>query len=432
MVASLAIPSCGRTGGWVVFRRSGATWRLVMERNNGADLDVVGTGIRETQFVLRPGDAHCSPTGGTRSRTWRWNGTRFVSSPWTRSKPAAPATPVAGASAFGFFQTPSRNILCGYSYNASKANVGCVVKSGLNPQPAPRHPGSSPPLTVALRTTGRAFVTDETCPGEDAPETPYVGSGIAKVLAYGTTWSGGGLRCTSAETGLTCRNKSGHGFFLTFSSFITPRIIKVLYVLATIGISLWTLLLIVAAFNVSDGAGGVMLLIGGPLFFLFSMIYARVFLELVIAFFRINGNVQEIRDERIGGAPQPAPSLGPPPEDAPVVAPPNRSPETDEAPVVTATAVAPSPEAAIARRRARPRPSPRPQRRRHATARTAARSADPKDASARAAARLDAWRPAGTAATKSRRRRGSAAPAGRRSRRPSSRLPARPGTSRRR
>src|SRR5688572_25199107 len=92
-------------------------------------------------------------------------------------------------------------------------------------------------------------------------------------------------------------------FDYSFSSFITPRIIKVLYVLATIGISLWTLFLIVAAFNVSDGAGGGMLLIGGPLFFLFSMIYARVLLELVIAFFRINGNVQEIRNGRIGGAP---------------------------------------------------------------------------------------------------------------------------------
>ena len=40
-------------------------------------------------------------------------------------------------------------------------------------------------------------------------------------------------------------------FDYSFSSFITPRIIKVLYVLATIGISLWTLFLIVAAFNVS-------------------------------------------------------------------------------------------------------------------------------------------------------------------------------------
>ena len=80
-----------------------------------------------------------------------------------------------------------------------------------------------------------------------------------------------------------------------------------------------------------------MLLIGGPLFFLFSMIYARVLLELVIAFFRINGNVQEIRDGRIGGAPQPAPSLGPSPEDAPVVAPAESLPEIDDAPVVSAS-----------------------------------------------------------------------------------------------
>jgi hypothetical protein len=35
------------------------------------------------------------------------------------------------------------------------------------------------------------------------------------VLGYGKTWSGGGLRCTSAFKGLTCRNKSGHGFFLS-------------------------------------------------------------------------------------------------------------------------------------------------------------------------------------------------------------------------
>ena len=61
----------------------------------------------------------------------------------------------------------------------------------------------------------------------------------------------------------------GSLFDYSFSSFVTPRIIKVLYVLATILISLWTLLLVVAAFNVSDGTGGAMLLIGGPLFFLF-------------------------------------------------------------------------------------------------------------------------------------------------------------------
>lgn len=137
-------------------------------------------------------------------------------------------------------------------------------------------------------------------------------------------------------------------FDYSFSSFVTPRIIKVLYVLATIAISLWTLFLIVAAFNVSDGAGGVMLVIGGPLFFLFSMIYARVFLELVIAFFRINGNVQEIRDDRIGGATQPVPTPETPPDGAPVVALAGPSPEIEPDPVATATAVAPIPDAAVA------------------------------------------------------------------------------------
>jgi hypothetical protein len=35
------------------------------------------------------------------------------------------------------------------------------------------------------------------------------------VLGHGKTWSGNGLRCTSAVKGLTCRNKSGHDFFLS-------------------------------------------------------------------------------------------------------------------------------------------------------------------------------------------------------------------------
>jgi hypothetical protein len=137
-------------------------------------------------------------------------------------------------------------------------------------------------------------------------------------------------------------------FDYSFSSFVTPRIIKVLYVLATIVISLWTLLLVLAAFNASDGFGVLMLVIGGPLTFLISMIYARVFLELVIVFFRINGNVQEIRDGRSGGAMQPAPIPDTPPGDAPVVAPAGSPPETGQQPAATVTAVEPNPEAAPA------------------------------------------------------------------------------------
>ena len=167
-------------------------------------------------------------------------------------------------------------------------------------------------------------------------------------LDNGSDWIGPGHH--SERTLMEAKSFFGSLFDYSFSSFITPRIIKVLYVLATIGISLWTLLLIVAAFNVSDGAGGAMLLIGGPLFFLFSMIYARVFLELVIAFFRINGNVQEIRDERLGGT-QPAPTPGPPVPDAPVVvalepavAQPAVEPVSEVTPIASAADTASAPE----------------------------------------------------------------------------------------
>jgi hypothetical protein len=34
-------------------------------------------------------------------------------------------------------------------------------------------------------------------------------------VAYGAKWSGGGVRCASAFNGLTCRNTSGRGFFLS-------------------------------------------------------------------------------------------------------------------------------------------------------------------------------------------------------------------------
>jgi hypothetical protein len=139
----------------------------------------------------------------------------------------------------------------------------------------------------------------------------------------------------------------GSLFDYSFSSFVTPRIIKVLYVLATVLISLWTLFLAAAAFNVSETAGALTLFVVGPLFFIVSMLYARVVLELVIVFFRINGNVQEIRDERIGGAPQLAPRLDPPPDDAPVVAPAESLLESEAAPVVAAAAIEPSPEATI-------------------------------------------------------------------------------------
>ena len=117
----------------------------------------------------------------------------------------------------GHFKTPSSNIVCDYfvfvGSRAPESGVGCVIKSGLRPAP-PRRPcgqdGGYAGDRVFLGRTGRVQVPS--CAGDPGP---YVYVDVAKVLGYGKTWSGGGIRCTSAITGVTCRNKSGHGFFLS-------------------------------------------------------------------------------------------------------------------------------------------------------------------------------------------------------------------------
>ena len=34
-------------------------------------------------------------------------------------------------------------------------------------------------------------------------------------LHYGDKWSGAGVHCSMATTGMTCKNRSHHGFFLS-------------------------------------------------------------------------------------------------------------------------------------------------------------------------------------------------------------------------
>lgn len=127
----------------------------------------------------------------------------------------------------------------------------------------------------------------------------------------------------------------GSLFDYSFGSYITPKIIKVLYVLATVLVALWTLALVLIAFNVSSGFGVFTLLILGPFYFVVAMIYARVFLELLSAFFHIHDDVKEIKQRTggTGGVPvEPAPT--PPPLDpAPVDVAPGVVPVASQAPV---------------------------------------------------------------------------------------------------
>ena len=94
MVVSLAIPSCGGSTGWVLYRHAAAGWQKVYEHNGGASLAREGTRLRDWQGVLSGSDPHCLPSS-YRSRLWHWNGRRMIHGPWHKSGP--PPVPLPGS-----------------------------------------------------------------------------------------------------------------------------------------------------------------------------------------------------------------------------------------------------------------------------------------------------------------------------------------------
>jgi len=113
----------------------------------------------------------------------------------------------AQAAKFGSFKTPSGNIVCGYG----SGSIGCGIASGL--EPAPRNTCIDLDYSgkrMSVRTNGRAVV--DLCAGDPGP---FLFTKTAPVLGYGSSWRGDGITCASRRAGLTCTNRSGHGFFMS-------------------------------------------------------------------------------------------------------------------------------------------------------------------------------------------------------------------------
>ena len=119
----------------------------------------------------------------------------------------AAAAPASAQAASAYFETPSRNIACGW-YSGSGGSLRCEIGSLLRPLPA--RPASCDVdwgYGISMGRTGRAQVL---CAGDTIRRT-----GNVRILAYGSTWQRSGFRCTSSRTGLRCVNASGRGFFLS-------------------------------------------------------------------------------------------------------------------------------------------------------------------------------------------------------------------------
>ena len=79
-------------------------------------------------------------------------------------------------------------------------------------------------------------------------------------------------------------------FDLSFSSFLTIKIIRVLYILAIVGVALGALSVLLSS-ALQNGAIGVVIgLVGAVVVFFVGVLLARVYMEIIMVMFRIAEN----------------------------------------------------------------------------------------------------------------------------------------------
>jgi hypothetical protein len=115
---------------------------------------------------------------------------------------AVPASASASASFVHFF-SPSHNIGCYLTADQTRCDV--LKREWTIPRPSgcPTDLDWGFGATLTPRGRGRAV-----CAGDSA-----LGSG--KTLKYGRSISRFGFTCTSSKAGMRCRNRAGHGFFVS-------------------------------------------------------------------------------------------------------------------------------------------------------------------------------------------------------------------------
>jgi hypothetical protein len=82
-------------------------------------------------------------------------------------------------------------------------------------------------------------------------------------------------------------------FDFSFSEFLTPKVIKVLYAIGLLLAAIGALVFIVAGFHRGAGVGIIFLVISPVVFVLYALA-VRIYLEIMLVLFRIAGRVDEI------------------------------------------------------------------------------------------------------------------------------------------
>jgi Domain of unknown function (DUF4282) len=90
----------------------------------------------------------------------------------------------------------------------------------------------------------------------------------------------------------------GSLFDFSFDNFIATKLVKFLYVLTLILLSIASLVyLVLGLVALGNGSGyGLLFIILAPVIWLFGLVVSRLYLELVIVMFKISEDIKDIRD----------------------------------------------------------------------------------------------------------------------------------------
>ncbi len=139
-------------------------------------------------------------------------------------------------------------------------------------------------------------------PGQAAPGQAGQGQGAPGQAGFGPggTPPSGVPPMGSAAMGrpqaADARGFLGALFDFSFTSFVTTKIIKVLYALIMVLVSLSALVFTISAFRSSALYGLLVLVIGDPLFIIIVMAFWRLVLESFVVVFRIAEDIRALRE----------------------------------------------------------------------------------------------------------------------------------------
>jgi len=107
------------------------------------------------------------------------------------------------------FETPSENIQCVVGDAEQMTGISCTIIARNGPIALPR------PVECPMDQWGHTFFMEKE--GRVAGVCDAVPANLdgQRRAEYGRSEVFDGITCASAETGLTCTNADGHGFFLS-------------------------------------------------------------------------------------------------------------------------------------------------------------------------------------------------------------------------